>query len=234
MDSVMNYLFRDALVDFFAKKRITPSQFDERINRILGVYPTTTHLSLYNLIGSHDTARFLTLSKEEHRILKTTSAFQLCFPGIAGIYYGDEIGLTGENDPDCRKCMDWVPLKEKLGISNWYKKLIALRKRMKPLRLGSFASNYCSTDNYVYGFYREFEEDRVYVVINNSDLVTEITYPVLESPTDYYFLTDLLSGESHLVENSGNNLYHNSDLHSYQGALRLKLQPYQVKIIYGN
>ncbi|HBR29925.1 MAG TPA: alpha-glycosidase [Firmicutes bacterium] len=234
MDSVMNYLFRDALVDFFAKKRITPSQFDERINRILGVYPTTTHLSLYNLIGSHDTARFLTLSKEEHRILKTTSAFQLCFPGIAGIYYGDEIGLTGENDPDCRKCMDWVPPKEKLEISNWYKKLIALRKRMKPLRLGSFASNYCSTDNYVYGFYREFEEDRVYVVINNSDLVTEITYPVLESPTDYYFLTDLLSGESHLVENSGNNLYHNSDLHSYQGALRLKLQPYQVKIIYGN
>lgn len=231
MDSVMNYLFRDAVVDFFAKKQITPEQFDARINRFLGVYTTTAHLSLYNLLGSHDTPRFLTLCQEDHRVFKAASAFQLCFPGIAGIYYGDEIGLTGENDPDCRKAMDWAPPSAKLALYHWHQRLIALRKKMKPLRFGSFASNYCSSENNVYGFYREWEEDRVYVVINNSDLVTEIAYPVFESPTNHRFLTDRLSGERHLLEKAGNNRYHNDDLHSYQGAMRLTLQPYQVKII---
>ena len=231
MDSVMNYLFRDAVVDFFAKKQITPHQFDARINRFLGVYPTTAHLSLYNLLGSHDTPRFLTLCQEDHRVLKAASAFQLCFPGIAGIYYGDEIGLTGENDPDCRKCMDWAPSSAKRELYAWHQRLIALRKKLKPLRFGRFASNYCATEDFVYGFYREWEGDRVYVVINNSDRVTAITYPVLEAPANHRFLTDQLSGERHLLEPAGNNRYHNDDLHSYQGALCLTLQPYQVKII---
>lgn len=231
MDSVMNYLFRDAVVDFFAKKQITPHQFDARINRFLGVYPTTAHLSLYNLLGSHDTPRFLTLCQEDHRVLKAASAFQLCFPGIAGIYYGDEIGLTGENDPDCRKCMDWAPSSAKRELYAWHQRLIALRKKLKPLRFGRFASNYCATEDFVYGFYREWEGDRVYVVINNSDRVTAITYPVLEAPANHRFLTDQLSGERHLLEPAGNSRYHNDDLHSYQGALCLTLQPYQVKII---
>ena len=127
--------------------------------------------------------------------------------------------------------MDWAPPSAKLALYHWHQRLIALRKKMKPLRFGSFASNYCSSENNVYGFYREWEEDRVYVVINNSDLVTEITYPVFESPTNHRFLTDRLSGERHLLEKAGNNRYHNDDLHSYQGAMRLTLQPYQVKII---
>lgn len=231
VDSVMNYLFRDALVDFFAKKQISPIQFDERINRILGVYCKTVHLSLYNLIGSHDTARFLTLSNNQLQILKIAAAFKLCFPGIAGIYYGDEIGLTGENDPDCRKSMEWNPNKQNREIYTWYKKLIAIRKRCKPLQFGVFSSNYCSSDNYVYGFYREFEEDRVYVIINNSNLTTKITYPVLESPKDICFLTDEISGESHHIENLQNHTFHNDDLNNYQGILRLQLLPYQVKII---
>lgn len=82
---------------------------------------------MYNLIDSHDTERFLYLCREDKTLLKLAVAFQILFPGSPAIYYGDEVGMTGDNDPDCRRCMEWEENADK-DVKNWYQKMIQLRK----------------------------------------------------------------------------------------------------------
>jgi glycosidase len=229
MDSVMNYLFRDAVVDFFAKKCINSLEFDSRINKFLGVYPSSVHHSLFNLIGSHDTERFLTLSNGDSRRLKAAAAFQLCFPGISSIYYGDEVGLDGENDPDCRKAMEWDEKKQDQKLLEWYKKLIRIRKSKSALKLGIFKCNYCNSEDNVYAFFREINNERVYIVINNADSTIQIILPVKEQSCG--FLTDEISGKIYRIEQLDNSIYYNDDIIDYSGTLHIQLKPYQVCIL---
>ncbi len=56
------------------------------------------------------------------RRLKLAALFQLCFPGAPSIYYGDEIGLNGDNDPDCRRCMEWNPAKQNADVLSFLQK----------------------------------------------------------------------------------------------------------------
>ena len=107
MDSVMNYVFRDAIRDYIAEKTISVTQLDSRLNHMLAYYKDETDNLLYNLLDSHDTERFLYLCHENKKLLKLAAAFQMLFPGSPAIYYGDEVGMTGDNDPDCRRCMEW-------------------------------------------------------------------------------------------------------------------------------
>ena len=89
------------------------------------------------LIDSHDTERFLYLCREDKTLLKLAVAFQILFPGSPAIYYGDEVGMTGDNDPDCRRCMEWGENADK-DVKNWYQKMIQLRKNYSCIRSGSF------------------------------------------------------------------------------------------------
>ena len=74
--------------------------------------------------------RLLTLCKEDRcrMALAVTAAFTL--PGVPMIYYGDEIGLTGENDPDCRRCMPWDESDRDQNLQTLYKKLIRVRRNI--------------------------------------------------------------------------------------------------------
>ena len=81
--------------------------FSDRMNSMLMRYPDEINLSMYNCLGSHDTARFLTEACGQSWRLRLAMAFQMCFPGSPAIYYGDECGMTGENDPGCRAGMVW-------------------------------------------------------------------------------------------------------------------------------
>ncbi|HHW00249.1 MAG TPA: glycoside hydrolase family 13 protein [Clostridiaceae bacterium] len=231
MDSVMNYVFRDAVTDFFAKQCISSMEFDSRLNKFLGVYPKTVHFALFNLIGSHDTPRFLTLCKGNIDKMKAAAAFQFCFPGIPVIYYGDEIGMEGGNDPECRKAMEWESQKQNMELLEWYKKLIQIRNSKPALRSGSFKCNYCSSDNSVYSFFRELEGDRIYIVINNSDECANIILPVKESYKDIEYLHDMISGVAYKVECKDNKICYNDDINNYKGAVQAELKPYQVCII---
>ena len=62
---------------------------------------------MWNLIDSHDTARFLHLCKDNKKKQHLAAAFQLLLPGMPMIYYGDEFAMPGANDPDCRRGMYW-------------------------------------------------------------------------------------------------------------------------------
>lgn len=163
MDTIMNYKFRDSVVDYFAKNIIDKEKFKERIENLLFHYPFQVHHILYNLLGSHDTARFLTVCSQELDSFKMGIAFQMTFPGMPVVYYGDEIGLEGESDPVCRATMKWESMNEDILI--FYKKMIQIRNNNKALKYGDF--KHFDVDERIYGFIREFEEETVVVLFNN-------------------------------------------------------------------
>lgn len=166
MDSAMNYLFLDAVVAFLGKKTIKPSQFDHLINKMLSMYHKEITYSLYNPLDSHDTKRFFRQCNDDITYFKLAIALQMCMPGCPAIFYGDEVGLSGDDDPDCRLCMQWDENKQNKELLNWYKKLIALRKSSPALIEGDYHTLICDDENNVYGFSRNYMNESVIVIVN--------------------------------------------------------------------
>ena len=164
-DSAMNYLFRDAMVDFFARSAIPAEALRDRLNGILMRYPEEINHAMYNPLGSHDTARFLTEAGGGKWRLKLAMAFQMLFPGAPAIYYGDEIGMTGENDPGCRGGMAWE--RQDADLLQWQKDMIALRKRHPALRRGAYSVIHAA--GLIFAFERSLNGDRVRAIFNTGD-----------------------------------------------------------------
>lgn len=164
LDCAMNYLFRDAMVDYFARDRIDEAALDERLQHMLMKYPDEVNLCMYNCLGSHDTARFLTEAGGETWRLRLATAFQMLFPGSPAVYYGDEIGMRGENDPGCRAGMAWERPDEEL--LSWTRKLIGLRKANEAVRYGSYRTLACDAEKGLFAFERRLGDRRVLAVFN--------------------------------------------------------------------
>ncbi|MDK8181687.1 alpha-glycosidase [Paenibacillus sp. UMB4589-SE434] len=167
-DAVMNYPFTYAIHDFFAEGKIDGIQFAQAIEHQLASYPQQANEVMFNLLDSHDTARLLTLCGGDKRKLKLASLFQLTFLGTPCIYYGDEIGLDGGNDPDCRKCMEWDESKQDLELLQHYQDTIAFRHKYTALRTGSFRFLYAKENDRVIAYERADEHSHVIVLLNNS------------------------------------------------------------------
>jgi glycosidase len=91
----------------------------------------------------------------------------MTYPGAPCIYYGDEIGLDGGKDPDCRKAFPWNNKSWDSEILGFTQKCISIRKAHPALRTGEFKTLYGRDDVLVY--VRNLEKDQVLVVINRSD-----------------------------------------------------------------
>ena len=167
-DSVMNYLFRDAVLDFFAAGRIGADRFDALLTRIRMMYPEPAYFAMFNLLGSHDTERFLTACGGRLERMRLAVLFQMTYPGMPMIYYGDEVGMRGGPDPDCRRPMVWEEEKQNRELLAHYRKLIALRKALRPLRRGDFRTWLVDPLRNLYGFVRREGESCVGVLLNNS------------------------------------------------------------------
>ena len=148
MDSIMNYVFRDAVRDFIALGTIRAEEFDARIQRMLSDYPADMDLSMFLPLGSHDTERFLTLCGGDRRKMALAAVLQMSFMGSPSIYYGDECGMEGGNDPDCRRCMIWEESRRDRKLYELYRKLIRLRKQEMALRTGRQRTMLCGKDVY--------------------------------------------------------------------------------------
>ena len=106
-DSIMNYVFTKACLDVFAYNASDSDRFCNKLNGILMRNTDTVNGMMLNLLDSHDTARFLTLINENLDKFNAAIATLFFFPGIPCIYYGTELEMTGNGDPDCRKMFDW-------------------------------------------------------------------------------------------------------------------------------
>ncbi|WP_117170164.1 alpha-glycosidase [Paraliobacillus sediminis] len=126
-DAVMNYPFTTSVIDFFAKDEISTSQFANQITDLLHMYPDTVNETAFNLLDSHDTARILTLANEEKERIRLLYVFHFSFIGTPCIYYGDEIGMSGGEEPSCRACMEWDESKQYQELFQFIQQLIKMR-----------------------------------------------------------------------------------------------------------
>ncbi len=167
--AVMNYAFTDSIKDYFAKKKITASQMVSGMNHQQMLYRDQVNEGTFNLLDSHDTARILTLCQGNKELMKSVMAFMFLQKGSPCIYYGTEIGMTGEDDPDCRKCMIWEKEEQDLELFGFIKELVSLRKQLsKIISEGStqWLIVYDREDKLY--FTRELEGQIIYVYFNQS------------------------------------------------------------------
>ena len=127
-DTVMNYPFYLNLIDLLADEKISVSQFVQNLGYLKGRLHKKCYPLMWNLIDSHDTARFLHLCKDNKKKQHLAAAFQLLLPGMPMIYYGDEFAMPGANDPDCRRGMYWDEEYQDKEMLEWYKQLLKVRK----------------------------------------------------------------------------------------------------------
>jgi glycosidase len=177
-DSSMNYKLRDAVTNFFAYRNISVSEFQNIIAANLTLYPTNVSKNLFNIIDSHDTKRFLTECGENKDKFKQAVLFQMTFPGIPCIYYGDEIGLIGEADPDCRKCMYWDKKSHDNDLLTFYQRLIRLRKDNKAITHGTFHFVDLNNSNLL-AYTRVYKNKTILVIFNRSENKIKINTKVL-------------------------------------------------------
>jgi len=192
-DGVMNYaFFKDPVMRFFAMKSCNAATFDEDVKQGLLTYPRQVSQVMMNLIDSHDTHRFLETVNGDFDKLMLTRIFQMTFVGTPHIWYGDEIGMRGGHDPDCRRPFNWKFSNdpEKVKLRNFTKKLISIRKNHDCLMTGDFKTLYAQA--MVYSYLRYNDNSSLAVVINNDDDETTVK---LDTTLDKNKMTDLISGK---------------------------------------
>jgi len=190
-DAVMNYRFQKALLGYFADETLDTKTLDHTLRQIMLDYPEQTTAVMFNLLGSHDTARPMTAVKGDVDSLKLMAAAQMTFEGAPCIYYGDEIGMEGGKDPDCRRCYPWdKPALQNRGLFGYYQKLIAIRKANPALRTGTFRPIVVDNERELYAYERRVDGNRCIVALNRSQTPQTIELP------GQITAVELLSGQS--------------------------------------
>jgi glycosidase len=240
-DAVMNYPVAKAMVQFFInqERRISVTEFDRELARIRGLYPEPSNHLLMNLIDSHDTDRVGSMIRnpdrnydrqaglrdnprydprkpepQHRRVQQLIAIFQMTYIGAPMIYYGDEAGMWGGDDPDDRKPMVWPDLRYDPetyttvrpdladvdsvafdgAMFGHYQRLIELRKLNPALRYGDFVSLLTDDENEVYAFARRFQGQEVVVVLNNSSRDRTVEVPLADLKSGHW--DDRLNGGS--------------------------------------
>ena len=202
-DAVMNYPFTRAAFGFTASAlneaeisrcgyqhipKLNAAEFAAAVDSLLCAHrPEVTEVQL-NLLGSHDTPRALTVVHGDEAALRLALLFQMTFPGAPCLYYGDELGLTGGHDPDCRQGMPWhhkACWNE--ALQAYTRTLIELRLQHPALRRGAFETLHVSDGLYAYT--RTLENEPFVGVLNVNP--HEVGLTSLELPEGTY--VDLLS-----------------------------------------
>lgn len=192
LDSVMNYPFADAVLNFVRYGH--GEYFFDSVMNIVENYPPQVLNVLMNHIGTHDTERAITrLAGPDNEgrgrdwqfannelpsydylkgisMMKMASLIQFTLPGVPSIYYGDEIGMQGMKDPFNRACMQWDNQNEEL--LKWYKRLGQIRNGAKTLIDGEFVPVFC--ENSAIAYERVGSDNSVLVAVNNNDEETKL------------------------------------------------------------
>jgi glycosidase len=178
-DSIMGYQFREAALGFIARGETKPSQYLDRLFEVFDSYPPQVARSLMSLLGSHDTARFLTECKGDKALDKLGATMLLTWPGSPSIYYGDELGMEGGADPDNRRGMRWDLDTIDNELLKHYKKLIAMRQNNPALKKGDPVRLQTDDQKGTFAFGRIFENQAAVVAVNRSTSpqTIEITLP---------------------------------------------------------
>ena len=261
-DGVMNYRFARAVKKFVidVKEQITPKAFSDSIDALMMEYPEDNFYALLNLMDSHDVDRVESQivnpdrwydhyanpsQNKDYKVRKPgdtemlkqylIAGIQMTMPGAPMIYYGDEAGMWGADDPDCRKPMVWQNLQynpertDPLGrprkidsvkfnqkLFNWYKKLISIRNENKALSIGSLSFFLINNDKKILGYSRTLNSEAVFVLLNNKNKEEEIILDLNKLNYSSRELFNLLNGNK--IKGRNNNY-------------KIKLKPYGIVIL---
>jgi alpha-glucosidase len=181
-DGAMNYYgFTRPLREFLSGKDfrdhpvlIDAQDLDAMLHRARVKIPFALQLSQFNLLGSHDVPRVFTVL-HDIALLKIAITALFTYIGVPCVYYGDEVGLEGAGDPDCRRTFPWDKNLWNQDIHQHYKELIALRKGSSILQEGAFLSLYAVGDIYAYA--RVLNGEAIITILNRGHK-TQIELPV--------------------------------------------------------
>ena len=166
-DGTMNYSFREAMTDYFATKRINNKEFADSLANLYSMYSFEALSSCQNLLSSHDVKRFLNRCGNEEDGLLGAIFLQATFPGIAGIYYGDEIGLGGADDPFNREPFPWHNEESwNSTILDYTKKLMNIKKSSSIFKYGRF--ELLDDNEQFVAFRRILKDESMLCIINRS------------------------------------------------------------------
>lgn len=182
IDTVMNYELIYLIWQFFGHDanipRIKATELVRLTNKLLTSYPQQITENMFNLVDSHDTGRILHRSKENKDLAFLSYLFMFSFPGTPTIYYGGEIGMTGDHDPDNRRCMIWDPKKQDLNFKSRIKNLIQMRKNVDAF--GSSDFRWVTVDNESQTIaYEKVGKETLLFLINSDDKPHTIHLPKL-------------------------------------------------------
>lgn len=158
-DSIMNYSFTKACLDYFAFGKYSAKQFCDRLSEILMRNTDQVNEMMLNLLDSHDTERFLTNVGENKSKLKCALAVMFFFVGMPCIYYGTEIGMIGGYDPDSRRTFEWNEDNWDKDLFQTIKELIQLRKEKIKGKLRMF------TEGEIF----VIEREKIFLAVNNTN-----------------------------------------------------------------
>ena len=166
-DGTMNYSFREAMTDYFATKRINNKEFADSLANLYSMYSFEALSSCQNLLSSHDVKRFLNRCGNEEDGILGAIFLQATFPGIAGIYYGDEIGLGGADDPFNREPFPWHSEENwNSTILDYTKKLMNIKKSSSIFKYGRF--ELLDDNEQFVAFRRILKDESMLCIINRS------------------------------------------------------------------
>ena len=188
LDSVMNYPFKNAIIDFCLGKDNGLALRDV-VMTIAENYPQDVLNSLMNILSTHDTVRALTAlgttfwsaSKQDRAVYKLNDTernlaeerlkcafFLACvLPGMPCIYYGDEIGTEGFEDPFCRSFFNWSRIEDNM-ILTFYREMTSVKVKFDVLKYGNV--DISVIDNGLISVKREYNNNTFVAYINTSDL----------------------------------------------------------------
>ena len=194
LDSVMNYPFANAILSFI--KNGGGNALSETVHTILENYPKCSVDTLMNHLGTHDTARVLTvLSKNDSFIgdrtwqsqqklseheyingvkrLKAAAVIQYTLPGVPSLFYGDEAGVQGFGDPFCRATYPWGH--ENQELISFYKDLGKVRKECKAFVDGDFYTVFADENSIA--FTRNSKNSTAFIAVNRGNNAACIALP---------------------------------------------------------
>ena len=213
LDCTMNYPFRASVLPFVTGEQ-SAYEFCRRFMNLAENYPPENFYASLNLLGSHDRERVMNilggypiarygfdhetkyhdLTPEQYELArkryKMLSILQYMLPGVPDIYYGDETGVQGGSDPDCRRTYPWG--REDQDLVEHFKWLGKFYHSHSCLKGGKFRLTAVNDDTLALERYDENE--RILLLVNRSDQYTDITYdgkPYLMWPFDGKIVLDL-------------------------------------------
>ena len=220
-DAVMNYPIREVILNFLsgeilepksdrvqAEDEISISELDEILHKNYANISFNTDKSQFNCFSTHDTRRLRSVLSD-FKVYKTALLMQFSLIGAPTIYYGDEIGMKGNEDPDNRRPMKWdvfdnlIAYQEPRKIFGYYQQLISLRQHKQCLRDGVFLTVKVDDENKLYSYARYLEDECAIVIVSRNEPEEDVVVDISNLPfSDIDSWYDPFSGNTYQLSSA--------------------------------